>query len=74
MDQHIYLMILGITVVMTRDYLKCCNAYLLIYRGFKISVAVYEEYVRYVMMSHTKSGVRCNEVNNTPSVPKLFIF
>ena len=34
MDQPISLIILRITMVMTRDYLKCCNASLLIYRGF----------------------------------------
>ena len=34
-DQHISLRILRPTVVMTNDYLKCCNVSLLIYRGFK---------------------------------------
>ena len=34
MDQHIFLMILKIIVVMTRDYKKCCNVSLLIYRGY----------------------------------------
>ena len=34
MDQPISLMILRIIVVMTRGYLKCCNASLLIYRGY----------------------------------------